>query len=195
MIRAIHIPRSPRFGSVMLAQLFGVSQPTIDRVVKRETYRHLHPLLLPAWQLYGAGHEDLGESSAKFGQWARSKTEYKEARTWIRDAFATGGYVHDLNGEFMEPSVHGAYVYAARRVRRVIKPEVEQQRRAKLRFAGLKWRFGDAFDERIGLAAAGLAPRIPLEEWRARLGKTKPKQLTQAEIDLLKAKLRAKIGE
>src|ERR1700722_15437323 len=76
VIRAVHLPRSPRFGSVALAQLFGVSQPTIDRVVKRETYRHLHPLLLPGSQTFGDNYASLGDSPCKFGEWAHNKTTY-----------------------------------------------------------------------------------------------------------------------
>jgi hypothetical protein len=167
VIRAVHIPRSPRYGSVILAQLFGVSQPTIDRVVKRLTYRHLHPLLLPGWETYGAGHTGLAEPSAKFGEWAQSKTAYREARTDIREEFATGGYVSTLNG-VADSSPGSMYVYDARPVRRVIKHEVEQQRRAKLRLAGLRRVFGEDFDERLGLSA-GLSPKLPFDEVRARI--------------------------
>ncbi|WP_158933762.1 hypothetical protein [Burkholderia sp. S171] len=169
VIRAVHLPRSPRFGSVILAQLFGVSQPTIDRVVKRETYRHLHPLLLPGFQLYGAGHEDLAESSAKFGWWAENKTAYRKMRVDIRNGFATGGYIYGLKGEYQETKVVGDYSYRARPVRRVINPDVEQMRRAKLRFAGLRQVFGEHFDEALGLAAAGLAPKLPPDEFKARM--------------------------
>jgi hypothetical protein len=61
------------------------------------------------------------------------------------------------------------YVYDARPVRRVIKHEVEQQRRAKLRLAGLRRVFGEDFDERLGLSAAGLSPKLPFDEVRARI--------------------------
>ncbi|MFL9976066.1 hypothetical protein [Paraburkholderia graminis] len=164
VIRAVHIPRSPRYGSVMLAQLFGVSQPTIDRVVKRESYRHLHRLLLPGLQIYGAGHEDLASPSAIVGEWARNKTEYDKARPAIRDAFAKGGYVYELKGSFSPPAILNDYQYAARPVRRVIDPEKEKLRRQRLRLAGLKRVFGDSFDEQAGLAAAGLAPLLASDD-------------------------------
>ncbi|MGG1947049.1 hypothetical protein AB1286_19905 [Trinickia sp. NRRL B-1857] len=191
VIRAVHIPRSPRFGSVMLAQLFGVSQPTIDRVVKRQTYRHLHPLLLPGSEVYGAGYIGLADASARFGEWARTKTEYKLACVEVRDNFATGGYA--VSGKFDEPKILGKYAYAARPVRRVIDPEVERQRRAKLRFARLRQIFGDDFDEQIGLAAAGLGPRLPLDEFRTRLGKPAPRERTQAELDQERTSVLAKL--
>lgn len=156
VIRAVHIPRSPRYGSVILAQLFGVSQPTIDRVVKRLTYRHLHPLLLPG----------MLDPSYPFGEWAPDKTAYRAARRDLREAFAVGEYPL---GDGATSSPGSMYAYDARPVRRVIKPEVEKIRRAKLRLAGLRQVFGEDFDEELGLAAAGLAPKLPQEEYRERV--------------------------
>jgi hypothetical protein len=78
-------------------------------------------------------------------------------------------------------------------VRRVVKSEVEKQRRAKLRFAALKRIFGDDFDEQIGLAAAGLGPRIPLGEFRARLGKDGAREMTHAEIEQGRAEVLARL--
>ncbi|MDN7932054.1 hypothetical protein QZM52_12260 [Burkholderia metallica] len=190
IIRAVHIPRSPRFGSVILAQLFGVSQPTIDRVVKRETYRHLHPLLLPGREIWNGG-DWLGNSDTKFGEWARNKTEYRKSQPGVREEFVTGGYVDDLSGEYI---ANDAGVYKARPVRRVVKPEVEHLRRAKLRFAGLKRIFGDSFDEAVGLAAAGLAPKLPPDEYTARTGKPAGGNApTTPNVDL--AELRRKLRE
>ncbi|KGW65270.1 hypothetical protein [Burkholderia pseudomallei] len=190
VIRAIHIPRSPRFGSVILAQLFGVSQPTIDRVVKRETYRHLHPLLLPGRQIWN-GSDMLGYSDTPLGEWARNKTEYRAAQSAVREEFVSGGYVDGLNGEHTK---NNAGVYKARPVRRVIKPEVEQQRRAKLRLAGLRWALGANFDESIGLAAAALAPKLPPDEYTARTGKPAGGNASATpNIDL--AELRCKLRE
>ncbi|MBN3813654.1 hypothetical protein [Paraburkholderia sp. Ac-20347] len=177
VIRAVHIPRSPRFGSVILAQLFGVSQPTIDRAVKRETYRHLHPLLLPAWrirgerQIRGERHLDLdlGDSAAKIVVWARNKTEYNRDRREIRERFAMGDYVRGLKGEFQE-SRGMLSVYAPRPVCRVISPEGAQRRREKQiqrRLATLKQTYGEAYNERIGLAVVGLTPRLSIEEFDA----------------------------
>lgn len=190
VIRAVHIPRSPRFGSVILAQLFGVSQPTIDRVVKRETYRHLHPLLLPGREIWN-GSDWLGSSDTKFGEWVQNKTEYRKAQPGVREEFVTGSYVDDLNGEHTK---NDAGVYKARPVRRVVKPEVEHLRRAKLRFAGLRQRLGDSFDEAVGLAAAGLAPKLPPAEYTARTGKPAGENAPSApNIDL--AELRRKLRE
>ena len=175
VIRAVHIPRSPRFGSVILAQLFGVSQPTIDRVVKRETYRHLHPLLLPAWRIRGEWHIrgerrldlDLGDSAAKIVVWARNKTEYNRDRLEVRERFALGDYVRGLKGEFQE-SRGRLSVYKPRPVRRVSSPEALAQRKeqaAYRRLEQLKEKYGDAYVERIALAKVGLAPRLSSEEF------------------------------
>jgi hypothetical protein len=176
VIRAVHIPKSPRFGSVMLAQLFG-SQPTIDRVVKRATYRHLHPLLLPGRLIDAGDMTDLGDRDAKSDGRARNKTEYNGARTEIRDYFTHGGYVVGLRGHY-EPGDLGTY--AARPVRRIITPEGVALRRTKSahrRLGRMKLKYGPAYNERIALAAVGLTPRMSIEDFDALGGiRRRPKQ-------------------
>lgn len=168
VIRAVHIPKSPRFGSVMLAQLFGVSQPTIDRVVKRETYRHLHRLLLPGLITSDKGSISMPSSQAKFGLWACNKTAYNKARTSVRQGFVGNGFVQQLRGDFEKS--YGASVYAPRPVRHVITREGLARRRTKAaqrRLERMKQKYGLAFNERIALAAVGLAPRVSSEEFDA----------------------------
>ncbi|MEX3789631.1 hypothetical protein [Paraburkholderia sp. BR14374] len=65
VIRAIHIPRSPLFGSVVLAGVYGVSQVTIDRLIKRATYRELHPLTLPNGMLEDSSYVSDKDGNAR----------------------------------------------------------------------------------------------------------------------------------
>ncbi|OUL71619.1 hypothetical protein CA603_46805 [Paraburkholderia hospita] len=105
-IRALYIPRSPRYGALALASFYKVSATTIERAAARETYREIHPRTLPTAYTGDEYSDDgwayecsiaLPEEPEEQGFYrALNKTDYKTAQVEIRRGWS---HARDCNTE------------------------------------------------------------------------------------------------